>query len=286
MSRDERSPESFSKRVAAVMSAGFAGIGFGLQDIVEARSVLGYDFMQSTFREYAVKYLELEFIWDWYEVGDSRRASDKVRWTLLEAAAELGARHVKVGADHQDHEWPFGGLVRDFRKLCKDAADVGTRIALEPLAFTQIKTPVDAVRLVEAAGEPAGGVLVDIWSVVRTGVPMSSLKELPVELIISTELSDGLLVPEGPLMEDSAEHRRFCGDGEFDIHGFINALSEAGYRGPWGVEMLSSGYRSLPMPIGVKRAYETTMSTFEASEWRRIWSHSRMGPKPADPDLP
>lgn len=58
-------------------------------------------------------------------------------------------------------------------------------------------------------------------------------------------------------------YRKFCGAGEFDIPGFISALTEAGYRGPYGVEILSDELRKMPLTDVASRSYETAWAQFQ-----------------------
>jgi hypothetical protein len=45
----------------------------------------------------------------------------------------------------------------------------------------------------------------------------------------------------------------------------VDACREAGYPGPWGVEVLSAELRSLPIEQEFERAYETTAAQFGAA---------------------
>jgi sugar phosphate isomerase/epimerase len=41
------------------------------------------------------------------------------------------------------------------------------------------------------------------------------------------------------LHEGTINHRRLCEEGEFDVKGFVACMLKAGYKGPWGIEVLS-----------------------------------------------
>jgi sugar phosphate isomerase/epimerase len=56
--------------------------------------------------------------------------------------------------------------------------------------------------------------------------------------------------------------RRFCGEGEFDIRGFIQAVRATGYSGPWAIEVLSPEVVSMPLAALNRRAYETSIVQF------------------------
>jgi hypothetical protein len=56
---------------------------------------------------------------------------------------------------------------------------------------------------------------------------------VPLQYITSIELNDGTFEAPWSLHEDTVNHRRLCGEGEFDIKGFI-ALLEGGLCRPVG----------------------------------------------------
>jgi sugar phosphate isomerase/epimerase len=53
-----------------------------------------------------------------------------------------------------------------------------------------------------------------------------------------------------------------CGEGEFDVRGFVRGMQNAGYTGPWGIEVLSAELRTRPLDELTSRAFQTTMAQF------------------------
>ena len=51
---------------------------------------------------------------------------------------------------------------------------------------------------------------------------------------------------EDPI-DEVVNHRALPGEGEFDIPGYVRVAREIGYRGPWGVEVLSEDLRNRPI---------------------------------------
>jgi hypothetical protein len=47
-----------------------------------------------------------------------------------------------------------------------------------------------------------------------------------------------------------------------DVPAFVDAALSAGYKGPWGVEILSETFRRLPLVEMATRAFEATMRQF------------------------
>ena len=90
---------SWADRCAEARKVGFAGLGIwhaDLEHVLETESLAD---MKLALDDNGLTRLELEFLMDWFlDPGDERRrASDRSRDLLLEAAAALGAHHVKVG---------------------------------------------------------------------------------------------------------------------------------------------------------------------------------------------
>jgi sugar phosphate isomerase/epimerase len=175
-------------------------------------------------------------------------------------------RHVKAGGDFSGSPWPVEAMVAEFRTLCEQAADAGTRLGIEPIAFANIRTPADALRLVEDAGHPAGGMVLDVWHLGRLGLPMSVVQDVPVEAIVTTELDDAVDEVVGTLLEDTLNERRLPGEGTLDVVGFIRAVRATGYTGPWGLEIISHEHRAKPMAQGVHDAVRAALAQFALAD--------------------
>ena len=61
----------------------------------------------------------------------------------------------------------------------------------------------------------------------------------------------------GPV-DETINHRELPGEGEFPIREYVAAVRDAGYDGPWGVEVLSQKLRVLPIEEIFDRAYLTS----------------------------
>ena len=64
----------------------------------------------------------------------------------------------------------------------------------------------------------------------------------------------------GTLLEDTFDNRRVCGEGDFDVAGFINAVRDLGWTGPWGVEDMSTEFRALPVREALRRARDGVLA--------------------------
>jgi sugar phosphate isomerase/epimerase len=262
---DERSPFPLPSRIEAAADAGYRGFGIVHADLVAAEATSGFDAIASMLATHAIVGLELEMLNDWFATGSRRHASDLVRVDLLRAAERLRPRHIKVGSEIDGHDWPWGQLVESFAELCRQAADAGTRIALEPMPFGQVKDLTLGRRLVDDAGQANGGLMLDLWHMARGGVDFAEIRDLPARYIFAVELDDADEQVRGAtLWEDTQDFRRLCGEGDQDVTGFIAAIQATGYAGPWGMEILSEDFRHLALQEQARRSFQTAMGMFAA----------------------
>ena len=257
----------FRDRCAEAQRVGFAGIGIwhaDLEHVLERRTLLE---MKQILDDHGLTYLELEFLMDWFlDEGDERRsASDASRRLLFEAAAVLGAHHVKVG-NIPGTPCELPALTERFAELCADAAQQhDALIAYEFMPFdVNVHTVEAALEVVGGAGAPNGAIAVDTWHLAKLGIAPEDLRQIPSKLLGWVELSDGQYENMPDPIDEVVNHRRLPGEGEFPIPAYVEVCREIGYGGPWGVEVLSEALRNLPMEQIFERAYETTAAQFRA----------------------
>ncbi len=257
----EYSPFDFKDRVEAAARAGFKGVGIwhsDLDHILERRSLRE---MKQILDDNGMKYVELEFLADWFMDGERKKQSDIRKRTLLTAAEALKARHIKVG-DFLREKCPMPRLIESFAALCAEGADHGTRIVFELMPFAMIDTLKDALTMVEGAGAKNGGIAFDLWHIVKLGIPYAEVGRIPLQYFLSVEINDGTFAAPWSLHEDTINHRRLCGEGEFDIKSFLDCVQKAGYQGPYGIEVLSAELRQKPLEELTTRSFNTTMAQF------------------------
>jgi sugar phosphate isomerase/epimerase len=267
----EISPFPFRDRVEAAARAGYRGMGFIHADLLVTAEKIGYPEMRRILDANGIKHVEMEFIVDWYLDGERREASDKFRHEILRAAQALGARDVKIAPGlGQDIAHPRADeLVADiprmrdaFAGVCRDAAGYGTAIVLEIMPFSNVRTIDTALAIVAGANQPNGGILLDSWHISRGGMDYSEIAKIPTQFVGATELDDADAKVIGTLWEDTIFRRRLCGEGVINPSAFIKAVQSVGYRGPWGVEILSETFRKLPLEEMARRSFDTTMAQF------------------------
>jgi len=251
---DLRSPVPLRQRIEAASAAGFRGFGLLSADLPSAEEEYGLNGIRTMLNDNGIADLELEGIPYWWDDGPRRAESDRIRHALLTAAEALGARHIKVTPDGDDAPWNPDHWAAKLAELAAQADGAGTRLGLEFFPWSNVKTLEDGLRLVEAAGHDAAGVVIDVWHIERAHTPVADLASVPLHRIIGVELNDADPEVVGTLFEDTVHRRRYCGEGSFDLPGMITALRAAGWTGPWGVEILSDEHRSLPVRKALDRA--------------------------------
>jgi sugar phosphate isomerase/epimerase len=256
-------------RCAAAREVGFSGLGLWHADLEHLLETHTLRDLERAFDDNGLRYLELEFLMDWFlDEGDERRVeSDRVRRMLFAAAAELGAHHVKVG-NIPGTPASLAQLTERYGELCADAAEhTDARIVYELMPFDVNVRSLDSVlAVVEGAGARNGGVAIDTWHMSKLGISPDDLRRVPVESLAWIELSDGSFEDMDDPIDEVVNHRALPGEGEFDIRGYVRACLEHGYPGPWGVEVLSEELRNNPIDVIFRRAYETTAAQFEHQE--------------------
>jgi sugar phosphate isomerase/epimerase len=259
----EYSTFDFKDRAAAIAKAGFKGMGIWHADLEHTLKRRSLKEIKRILDDHGLKHLELEFIGDWFCDGAEKRESDIRKKMLMEAAEALGAHHIKVG-DFYKKKTPMPKLIESFAALCEEADEHGTRILFELMPFAMLDTLPETLAMVEGAGAKNGGIAFDLWHIAKLRIPYEDVGRALQRCEVSVEINDGTFEAPWSLHEDTVNHRRFCGEGEFDVKGFVACLLKAGYAGPWGIEVLSEEIRDKPLEYLVTRAFATTMAQFPA----------------------
>jgi sugar phosphate isomerase/epimerase len=257
----EMSRFDFKDRVEAAARAGFKGIGLWHTDLEHVTLHRSLKEMKMILDDNDMKYVELEFLTDWFLDGARKGESDSRKRRLLQASEALNAKHVKIG-DFYNCVCPMPRIVEAFAALCSEAENYGATIGFEVMACSMIDNLKDALSMVEASGAKNGGIILDILQVVNLGIPYEDISRIPRQQLICIELNDGTL-PGSPRF-DPSRARRYCGEGEYDIKGLIDSVQKTGYAGPWAVEVMSKELAVLPLDELCTRAFTTTMAEFTA----------------------
>jgi sugar phosphate isomerase/epimerase len=266
-------PHDFRKRVQIAARAGFRAMGFWHTDIEHTRRRYSFREMKRILDANGIEHIEVEWLLDWFCSGARRRASDRTRRLLLDAADALGARHIKIGDLGNDCA-DIPKMTEEFALLCRQAAERGTNVLFEMLPGQFSRAPsLDAVlAITRGSGARNGGIMLDNLHLQRTGTtPADIRRKLTPRDLIGVEVNDGYLAL--PLkFEDSVINKRLLpGDGEFDIAGFLHAVWSLGYRGPVGVEVINEYMRLWDLQTAARETLRKTRAVVMAAHraWQR-----------------
>jgi len=82
---------------------------------------------------------------------------------------------------------------------------------------------------------------------------------------VSMELND---VGLPGTLDHNPSARRFCGEGDYDLVGFIRSVRDTGFCGPWVVEVINPDYARLPLEQMAGKSYRSTAEALKRA--RRI----------------
>lgn len=253
----EWSQYDFADRCAEAAKVGFVGLGLWHADIEHQLQKRSLRDMRKLLDDNGLRLYELEFLMDWFLDGE-----DRTRKLLLEAAAELDAHHIKAGnIPGRPCEMPR--LKECYAELVADAArQTSAKVLYEFMPFDVNVNSIEAA-LEAIDGVPETGVVIDTWHMAKLGIGPDDLRRIPVEQLGWVELSDGRYEWMEDRVDETVNHRRLPGEGEFDIRGYVEVCRDMGYAEPWGVEVLSQELRSHPIDEMFRRTYEAAAAQFE-----------------------
>lgn len=162
-------------------------------------------------------------VWDIeiIRLNDQTLAEDHL--PLLEAAALLGARRLKVVSDSDRHAFVAETLAR----LCELAAPLGLTVDLEYMIFSGVKSLPSALEIVRAARQPNLQVLVDALHWMRAGDGITAIEAAPPGSLGYVQLCDGrLATPAGrdELIREARTNRLPPGEGQFPLDDLLRAM--------------------------------------------------------------
>jgi sugar phosphate isomerase/epimerase len=261
----------FRVRVETAAKAGFTAMGFWHTDLRENRRKMGLREMKRILDGNGIEEIEIEWLLDWFCTDQRRAASDENRNLLLDAAEELGARHIKIGDLGNDCA-DIPKLTEEFAVLCRQAEERGTNVLYEmlPAAFSRAPTLDAVLAICKGAGAKNGGIMLDNLHLQRIGTPPQDIvRKIPRGLPLGVEINDGVLATPVNFVDSVINKRLLPGDGEFDIAAFLHAVWTQGYEGPVGVEVLNEYMRKWPLETAATEAFAKTEKVVTAA--RRQW---------------
>ncbi|MGL9622951.1 sugar phosphate isomerase/epimerase [Bradyrhizobium sp. U531] len=150
----------------------------------------------------------------------------------LEVAAELGATHISSIGTEVIGNGAFlepAQRIDLFGRLCDEAARFGLHVGVEFMLYRDIRTWRDALDLIEAAGRPNAGLIIDTLHLYRGGGTPKDVAGVSANRIAYAQLSDA--VQTSPELKDLPTEARgsrlHLGEGSIPLHELVDALPEA-----------------------------------------------------------
>jgi sugar phosphate isomerase/epimerase len=168
-------------------------------------------------RDTGVGVFDLEIV----RVGAAFRASEYL--PLFEVGARLRAKAMLVAGDDPDE----ARLTASFASLCEAAAPFGLSADLEFMPWTKVPDAPTALRIVTAAAQPNGGVLVDALHFARSASSLADIAAIPRRRLHYAQICDA--PAEIPATMEGLIHTARCerllpGEGGIDLASLFAAL--------------------------------------------------------------
>jgi sugar phosphate isomerase/epimerase len=183
----------------------------------------------------------------------------------LEAAAELGGRHVLSSAWCDDRPY----ILEFFSELCGLAQPFGLTVDLEFVTWSGIRTLDEAVEVVTQARCPNAGIVVDTLHFDRCHAELEKLSSLPREWFHFAQISDApasYSTEREELIRIGRAERLYLGEGGIDIASILGRLPDV----PLSIEIPNTEkLAALGAEQYARLCIETARSFLAASAYRR-----------------
>ena len=142
---------------------------------------------------------------------------------FIDAAAELGARHILASGDDPDEP----RLAARFAELCELAGRSGLTVDLEFVPWMSVADLTLAARMVRTVARANFGIAVDALHFERSSSRLSDLSALPRTWFRYVQLCDAPRAwasDRESLIHEAVSERLFPGEGAIDLAGLLRAL--------------------------------------------------------------
>jgi sugar phosphate isomerase/epimerase len=253
-----RSPIELGERIRAVAATGWNAIALAGVDLQDA----DLDATAELVRELGLSVAELEFLTGWWQ---PQPAATRQLSLLRRAAIQLQASTIKASVEIPAGARQHNRLADRLNVLADVLQADGLHLALEPMANPESLSIAETVALIKNLARPTVGLCLDVLHARRSGLDDDAVARLvDVSLLQVVELSDATVAIHGDISSDSVDHRRLPGAGELEVAGFVRALRQMGYHGPWSVEILSREHRTLPLTVALTQARQAGLAILES----------------------
>jgi len=162
----------------------------------------------------------------------------------FELMHELGATLLSLCSNVSDEAIDDPACAsEDLAELADRARQHGFRIGYEALAWGRhVKDWTAAWDIVRAADRPNLGIVLDSFHACARGNPLAPIAAIPAERIALVQVADAPALQMDPLSL-SRHYRCYPGQGDYPIADYLDAVANAGYRGPVSLEIFNDQFR-------------------------------------------
>jgi len=249
---------SLADKIAATRRAGFAGIEIWAKDVEEHPG--GPADVRRMLDDSGIAITSFQVLRDCEAQAATRRVEARAEaerhFDLMEA---VGAQTLLACAStREDSRDDPEAAAADLAELGDLAHGRGLRVAFEALAWSRWTNTCDAAwRIVRAANRANVGLVIDTFHVLVCRTPLPRIAEIPMDRVFLVQIADAFLVPGLPTIETARHHRVFPGEGDLAVADLMQVVREAGYVGPYSLEIFNDGYRAEPPNVVARRAMQS-----------------------------
>lgn len=164
---------------------------------------------------------------------------------FLDDAVAVGAPCVTALEAFGDR-FAVDDLAAGLAGFCDRAAARGLRVHLEFTPFGGVPDLATAWAVVERAGRPNLGLVLDTWHYLRGRPDDALLDAVPGDRILAVHVSDGPTRSDLGLVDETMRDRRLPGAGDWPLPDLLARLLRKPGLGQVGVEVLSEALWRLP----------------------------------------
>ena len=142
---------------------------------------------------------------------------------FLDVCGELGARAVLVAGDDPDE----ARLTASYAAFCDAAGSYGLTADLEFMPWTAVPHARSALKIVQAANRPNGGILVDALHAARSDTSLADIAAIPRNLLHYAQICDAPVPPpktNAELIFTARCARLLPGEGGINLVAMFSAL--------------------------------------------------------------
>lgn len=180
----------------------------------------------------------------------------------LEVAEAIGCELITICLDFK----PVNMTTEDAVSVCAGeiswfsirAAEKNIRLCVEPISrHTLVPGPKETLDIINKTENPGNlGVVMDFFHYSCSSVSVEDIKAIPVEKLFVVHANDSTL---GMAEELRDSDRLYPGEGCLNLKGFIDCLTQMGYKGYFSVEVFRPEYWEEPIELICKKSFKSML---------------------------